>query len=136
MKLNEAIKILKQHNYIITEANGSRIVVKDIKLASCDADVETCADEGSINIEFFLEGSDVTSEFVERLIDKIDNFYDCNGLNDIMNDSYNDGNEMVWKVDLFFNTEDVDDVNRLVDDVKHYIKVQIKNEKINALLNK
>lgn len=136
MKLNEAIKILKDHNFIITEGNGSRVVVKDIKLVSCDADVETCADEGSINIEFFLEGSDVTNDFVERLIAKIDNFYDCNGLNDIMNDSYNDGNEMVWKVDLFFNTEDVDDVNRLVDDVKHYIKVQIKNEKINALLNK
>lgn len=104
--------------------------MKNIKLVSCDADVETCADEGSINIEFFLEGSDVTVDVVENLINKIDNFYDCNGLNDIMNDSYFDGNEMVWKVDLFFNSEDVADVDSLVADVKQYIEEKIQQDAI------
>lgn len=98
--------------------------MKDIKIVNCSADVDE-----AINVEFFLEGSDVTAEVIDTIISRIDNFYDCNGLSDIFDDSYDNGEERVWKVEAFFNAEDVDET-KIAEEVKDYVENLIKSEQV------
>ena len=95
-------------------------------MKNCKINVSVEEDDEVYNAEVFIDGESVTVEDVIRLIDKLDNHYDANGLTDIMNDSYDDGTKMVWKIEMFFEVEPVNEIFKSTDALSKDIETFIK----------
>lgn len=83
--------------------------MKDIKISGSNFDQFDDEETESFNFEFYFTGTDVTVDVIDAICSRIDNYYDANGLTDIFDDSYDDGSKMIWKIEIFFNAEDVSD---------------------------
>ena len=68
-----------------------------------DIDNEIDDENEILNVEIIFDDTTLTIEKVEKIIDRLDNYYDLNGLNDIFNDSYDN----TYKIEMFFEIENL-----------------------------
>lgn len=96
--------------------------MKNIIITACNVTEDKEFD--CVSVELTITGPDMTSKVLENIVERVDNFFDANGLSDVMTEN-TDTN--VWSLDLIFNSFMIDKPSETKESVLKYIKHLIED---------
>ena len=96
--------------------------MKNIVITSCNVTEDKEFD--CVSVDLTITGSDMTNKVLENIVERVDNFFDANGLSDVMTDKIDTN---IWSLDLIFNSDMIDKPSETKESVLNYIKHLIKD---------
>ena len=103
--------------------------MKNIIITNCNVTEDKEFD--CVSVELTISGPDMTSKVLENIIERVDNFFDANGLSDVMTENIDTN---VWSLDLIFNSFMVGKPSETKESVLKYIKHLIEDNLVQGCL--